>query len=541
MADTTNTTTRDSVLAQCCACDAAWQQRPGRNLVLFFDGTGNILGDHRDTNVVKLLRRVDTAPAARQLIYYDPGVGTANEFPAVDWVTRLRNATRRLNDQAFGSGAFSNIAEGYQFIVEHYQDGDRIFLFGFSRGAFTARAVGGMVNMYGLIHSGGLPLLPTLVRTYFSEPGSVNREGKSRAEFAQEVMQLFSQQRRPLIHFVGVWDTVETIGGALLGPGVRITNSSAIVDKRFVHVRHALALHETRAKYAPRRYQAPDFTATERQHRSFDERWFRGVHSDIGGGYRRDGLSNITLDWMIGEAGAPAYGLALKALPLAVPDAQAAMHDQTLASPFWAWTGLWSRPRRPHDVVDASALPVAGATPATATPASRKAAWLGVLLVLLGAELLWRAAGISHAACQHNGQSFDLSLALLLAPFQAHFGISCSPQEVSVALQGYAWAIPVYALLLAFPVSWALRRLNARAVLSGARTGRLAAHSAGFMLALVLADVVLNISARHLLPADRWAEAAAGLAMVASGVKWGSALLLAAVAAQAGVVLRRKA
>ncbi len=540
MAHATDTTARDSVLEQCCACDAAWQQRPGRNLVLFFDGTGNILGNHRDTNVVKLLRRIDTSPAARQLVYYDPGVGAANEFPAIDWVTRLRNASRRLKELAFGSGAFPNIADGYRFIVEHYQDGDRIFLFGFSRGAFTARAVGGMLNMYGLIHSGGLPLLPTLVRTYFSEPGSVNSAGKSRDEFAQDVVQLFSRQRRPLIHFVGVWDTVETIGGALLGPGVRITNSSAIVDKRFVHVRHALALHETRAKYAPRRYQAPDFSVAERRQRSFDERWFRGVHSDIGGGYRRDGLSNITLDWMIGETSAPGCGLALIALPAGLPDARAALHDQTLDSPFWAWTGLWSRPRRARDVVDASALPISGATPATATPASRKAAWLGVLLMLLGAGLLWRAIGLSHAACQHDGLAFDLSLALLLAPFHAHFGISCSPRAVSVALQGYAWGIPVYALLLAFPVSWALRRLNARAVPSGARTGRLAARSAGFMLALVLADVILNVSGRHVLPADRWAETAAGLAMVASTVKWGSVLLLGAVLARASVVLRRR-
>lgn len=248
--------TREDILAQCIAADAQWAEKPGRNLVLLFDGTGNILGNQQDTNVVKLLRMLGKGhdPSGKeptQLVYYDPGVGTTNEFPADGIVSEAKNQLRQLAGLALGSGVFPNIAEAYRFLVNTYQRGDRIYLFGFSRGAFTARSVAGMINMYGLIHTEGLPLIETLVRTYFAPRGHKNQAGtKDREKFAEDVINNFSLGRTPLVHFVGVWDTVEAIGLGGLG-SIKISNSTDFDRKRFAHVRHAMSLYESRSKYTP--------------------------------------------------------------------------------------------------------------------------------------------------------------------------------------------------------------------------------------------------------------------------------------------------
>ena len=139
---------RKDILTQCIAADAQWAEKPGRNLVLLFDGTGNILGNQQDTNVVKLLRMLGKGhdPSGKeptQLVYYDPGVGTTNEFPADGIVSEAKNQLRQLAGLALGNGVFPNIAEAYRFLVNTYQRGDRIYLFGFSRGAFTAPPAAG--------------------------------------------------------------------------------------------------------------------------------------------------------------------------------------------------------------------------------------------------------------------------------------------------------------------------------------------------------------------------------------------------------------
>ena len=92
------------------------------------------------------------------------------------------------------------------------------------------------------------------------------------------------------------------------------------------HVRHAMSLYESRSKYTPRRYEDPHFTAEEQPWRSYDQRWFRGVHSDVGGSYARDGLSNITLAWMVDEAAAQAISSQFGESPyLALADLQQAL------------------------------------------------------------------------------------------------------------------------------------------------------------------------------------------------------------------------
>lgn len=523
-------TTRDDVLTEVRRAEAQWAQKPGRNLVLLFDGTGNILGNSRDSNVVKLMRLLEKdSPDDRvrpaQLVYYDPGVGSSNAFPAAGLWGRVVETARRLKDMALGTGAFDNIAEAYEFLVRHYQDGDRIYLFGFSRGAFTARALSGMVNMYGLVQTPGLPVLPRLVRSYFAE------RSVERTRFADDVVEHFSLHRRPLLHFIGVWDTVETIGSGVLG-GLRITNSPDVADKRFVHVRHAVALHETRVKYAPRLYGPPDLSAEEQAHRSFDQRWFRGVHSDVGGSYREAGLSNVTLAWIAREA--EEHGLLLAAPPTAPADPAAPRHDQTLECPFWVWTGLDARARTTSgpvhsDVIDASARPIAQATPARASPAARRRSVLGWLLGLVVLGLLALTVQAEARVCSLRGSpdwvAWVPSPAQLLAPWHGPLGMACDGARLGHALALDALLLPLYALWLAWPVAWALRRQAARAVPKGRRLPWLSRHAHRAMAALVLFDLAENLASPYLGaggPLVAWAVAAlsAGKLLALAALLW---------------------
>ena len=482
---------RHAVLAQCRVAEAAWQQQPGRTLMLFLDGTGNMLGVNADTNVVKLFRAVDKSAAARQIAYYDPGVGSANEFPAVGPLERHLRRAAQLVSLALGRGVFDNLAEAYRFLVENYRDGDRICIFGFSRGAFTARAVGGMVNMYGLVHPAGLAILPAMVRSYFSPKDAANRAGRGREEFARDVAAHFSLDRRPLIHFVGVWDTVESVGLDLFGRGLKISNNPSIADKRFVHVRHALALHETRHKYAPRSYTAPDFDAEEQRHRSFDERWFRGNHSDVGGSYQDDGLSNVTLAWMMTEAAG--CGLRFTQGPALPVNPLQPLHDQVRQVPFWAWTGLGSRPRKPAELLHPSAQPVGGAEPALSMRVTApRMYWLGWVLGLAAAALGWQAAVHAHTACDQGAASYSLVLAQLFAPFLSPLGVNCDAGKVRLAL-AWDWGFGVaYGLLLAWLLAWGSRRAAPAAIAAGKPFGWLARQMPWLMLGLVGADALEN-------------------------------------------------
>ncbi len=456
---------RPETLKQCMQAQAEWERQPGRNLVLLFDGTGNILGNDSDTNVVKLMRLMNKRrpyeKAVEQIAFYDPGVGTANEFPPAGFFSRSRSAWRKVQGLALGQGAFENVAEGYEFLCREYRPGDRIWLFGFSRGAFTARAVGGMVNMYGLVYPSGLAMVRTLVRTYFSEAG------EPRDRFAMDVIRQFALDRTPLVHFTGVWDTVDSIG---LTGGVTITNSSQIEHKRFVHIRHALSLHETREKYRPREYTAPAFTEEEKAFRSFKQCWFRGVHSDVGGSYHEAGLSNITLNWMVEEA--RQCGLEFSIHSPAPEDPLQSMHDQVLDSPYWLLTGINTRERASAAApVDRSALPVDAATPARRTTKTWLARHAGLVLFLLAGALFLAAWHAGKAACNlERSPDWLASIPFafrLLAPFADPLDMVCAVPGIRAAI-GWDFAfLAAFWLWLPYPLAWAVRRCCDRAIDAG--------------------------------------------------------------------------
>lgn len=304
--------------------------------------------------------------------------------------------------------------------------------------------------MYGLTYSSCLPMVRTLVRVYFAEPS------KERRKFAKDIIKHFSLGRTPLIHFTGVWDTVESIG---LTGGLKITNSKELEYKRFVHVRHAVSLHENRAKYKPRLYDEPDFTQEERDVRSFKQVWFRGVHSDVGGSYKEDGLSNVALNWMIHEAG--------KALEFSEEGAfeekpDQPLHDQTLECPYWVLTGVNTRKRPRGAHLHSTAEPVGGATPAKRS----KPWWHWPLagLVVFAAAILFFASSVEGACTFREGTSWVTSA---LSP--ASWGALSQCWQIGIPRTASgAIGLALLWICLPYPLSWALRRWSSTGVVKGA-------------------------------------------------------------------------
>jgi uncharacterized protein (DUF2235 family) len=315
-----------------------------RHLILCCDGTGNIWGNGHDTNVVKIVRLL--VKDERQVLYYDPGVGTTDNFPPIDLGSRITAYARRFVGLAFASGIYDNIGAGYEFLVNNFTDGDRICLLGFSRGAFTARSIAGIVDEFGIVRPGARAMLPLLVRTYFSPAdGRVAKSGKPRAAFANDIKQNFCSPTgaAATVYFLGVWDTVASVGLT----GLRITTDTNVRQKRYQHVRHAVALGEQRWKYSPRLYTSVGPPILPEQ--SFHQEWFTGCHSDIGGSYQDSSLSNLTLRWMIDQAQDLKIGLRFaKAASEVAGDVDGTAHDEAFQSPWWTLVGLCER-FRPSD------------------------------------------------------------------------------------------------------------------------------------------------------------------------------------------------
>jgi uncharacterized protein (DUF2235 family) len=278
-------------------------QQHARQLVLCCDGTNNNLtGYKKDTNVVKLCKLLSELPAANRVLFYDPGVGNPGELPGATYWDKLIRRSDRIAGLAFGKGVYENIAQGYAFLMKTYVPGDQIFLFGFSRGAFTARSISGLINQFGILRPEMESMIPTLLYTYFAD-----RKGNEYKAIAEQTTSLFvdPSSRYVEIQFVGVWDTVASVG---MPPfGAKFAATPTINKKRFIHVRHALALDEHRAQFRPRPYVENNGTGyvTERgTPATLDQRWFRGAHCNIGGGYTagETQISDHAFAWLVSEA-----------------------------------------------------------------------------------------------------------------------------------------------------------------------------------------------------------------------------------------------
>lgn len=247
-----------------------------KNIVVFCDGTGNQYGD-RNSNVVKLYSLLVEDPQ-RQILFYDPGVGTISSHRALAFV---RKWTARIIGLAFGVGLTKNIADAYRFLMSTYEEGDHVFIFGFSRGAYTARAVAGMLHKVGLLHKHNDNLLNYALRVY-------------KREKSYKIFKGFSKTfcRKCPIHFLGLWDTVSSVGW-VWDPLIlwhTATNPSV------ANVRHAVSIDERRAFFRQNLWRGSEGDVKQV--------WFAGVHSDVGGSYKyaESGLANTALEWITVEA-----------------------------------------------------------------------------------------------------------------------------------------------------------------------------------------------------------------------------------------------
>lgn len=260
-----------------------------KNIVLCCDGTGNDFDDpETNSNVVKLYSTLVINQA--QVGYYHPGVGTMGSPEAHN---RLQKEWSRIKGMAFGAGLLDNVADAYRYLMNTYEDGDRIYLFGFSRGAFTARAIASVVHVFGLCCAGNEGLIPYLLRMYSRLTRKAKRK-RSTFDSEEAFKRTFTHQDPLNIHFCGLWDTVSSYGWVYSPIKLPYEGRNPII----VNGRHAVSIHERRCYYQDNLWGKPFPGQDIRQV------WFSGAHSDIGGSYpeRESGLSKIALEWMLVEA-----------------------------------------------------------------------------------------------------------------------------------------------------------------------------------------------------------------------------------------------
>jgi uncharacterized protein (DUF2235 family) len=278
----------------------------GRRVALLFDGTWNNRKD--STNVVRMRDSIDsTGPDdPRQPVFYDPGVGT-------HWYQKLTGG-------AFGRGLSDNIREGYAWLARKYLPEDDIYVFGFSRGAYTARSLVGLIRKCGLLNFTDKSRLDQAYELY--------RNKDIAPDDPRAIAFRAANSRGIRVHFIGVWDTV----GALGIPVSHVpfgrdyyrwhdTDLSKIVNYAY----HAVATDERRKDYA-----VALWTRTKPENRDVEQRWFVGAHANVGGGYDKDpadALPNPPLRWI--QEKAEAAGLRLKSKVPVGPDDHLAEVDDS--------------------------------------------------------------------------------------------------------------------------------------------------------------------------------------------------------------------
>jgi uncharacterized protein (DUF2235 family) len=304
-----------------------------KNIVICCDGTGNEISENI-SNVLKLYRtlRKTEKTTPRQMVFYDPGVGTLARQNA--WKKLVQDASA-IFGLATGYGLDDNVLKSYEFIVDNYTEGDEIYLFGFSRGAYTVRVLAGLIHKVGLIAKEQINLAGPGLTAYkqfssdnrqpdggldlrqFTDGGAVDPDDPEQHVTAADQAAQFARilsARWPTIKFVGVWDTVasvivprpdrfylpslQVLAFVHRNPSIEIFRQAISIDERRRLFR--LQPWEEGEKFWPSRFAPKD----KWKEQDSLQVWFAGVHADIGGGYPevQSALSKYPLLWMIGEA-----------------------------------------------------------------------------------------------------------------------------------------------------------------------------------------------------------------------------------------------
>lgn len=272
----------------------------GKTLVVCCDGTSNEPGAS-STNVVRLYRSLEKTD--RQLAFYDPGIGTTG---VLDLWQRRTNRIKALAAQSIGYGLDDHVTEAYRFLSSNYRTGDRICIFGFSRGAYTARVIAGIIHQIGLLRPEQANLVPFALKAYKQSGDDDDLSVGWR--FARAI-----GTRRATIHLLGLWDTV----GSMIAPlkdriGFGLTHLPYTRKNPSVAaVRHAMAIDEKRRMFRLSEWQTTEFVAnpfdpTQTRPQDVKQVWFAGAHGDVGGGHpdKESGLAKLALVWMASEADA---------------------------------------------------------------------------------------------------------------------------------------------------------------------------------------------------------------------------------------------
>ncbi|MCP4567128.1 MAG: DUF2235 domain-containing protein [FCB group bacterium] len=299
-----------------------------KNIVIFSDGTGQDGGEGYSTNVYKLFNMIENR-TNNQIAFYDRGLGTG-------W--------RKISGNAFGVGISKNVRDCYQFLFENFQADDRVFLFGFSRGAFTVRSLSGFVDLIGILPKSR----PELIKKAYKIYKMKDRTEKERKKKNDKLTQ-FKNAHHPMnctIEFIGVWDTVRALGVPF--KALEIINPfknkfhNAKLCKNVLCGCHALSIDDERRVFHPTLWDEKN--KDDRQ--EISQVWFAGVHTDVGGGYPEPGLSDITLKWMVAKAEAKKLLIYPKHEIVIDPNPNDKMHN-----PFKKWGRMYRRKVRNCDAL----------------------------------------------------------------------------------------------------------------------------------------------------------------------------------------------
>jgi uncharacterized protein (DUF2235 family) len=259
-----------------------------KRIAICFDGTWNRpeenLGEDFPTNVLQFARaiRPTDGKGAEQVVFYDWGIGSYHD---------------QIRAGSTGYGLEKNVMDGYRFLVHNYEPGDELYLFGFSRGAYTARSLCGMINNCSILRKEHANQIANGFKLYKTRKHGAN------GEHSMAWKRQYALAERTPIRFVGVWDTVGALGLPFTFFGL-IKDRDLFYDRKIGSnikvARHALALDEQREDFEPTLWEP-------RPSVDLEQVWFAGVHSDVGGGYKPDkegrSLADIPLRWLAGEAG----------------------------------------------------------------------------------------------------------------------------------------------------------------------------------------------------------------------------------------------
>jgi uncharacterized protein (DUF2235 family) len=310
----------------------------GKRVVLCADGTWNtphgVDATLKDTNVRKLYCALADVP--EQLRYYDSGVGT--DGTPID----------HLTGGAMGEGLFQKVQDNYGYLAHVWDPGDDVYLFGFSRGAYTARSVGGMIARFGVPTKNFDNEMVSNIFTAYRETDEAKRVALTQSLTTQYGLTNVSMK------MIGVWDTVGSLGipGLLFSLfdqkryGFLDTTLHPCVEKAY----HAVCIDERRAQFMPTLWSNPDGSPRANDSQ-VTQVWFPGVHCNVGGSYEESQLSDITMRWMMKKA--MACGLTFG--PNAMAQYLAPAHADPLGPAQDEWKIIpWGLPK--HRTVPANAV-----------------------------------------------------------------------------------------------------------------------------------------------------------------------------------------